>query len=202
MDITDVPNAGSWNLSKIWKKPVMLLNTVLCCSFFFSLNVLIVGLEFKPCPTMPRFTTTTPISWRTRVGPGKRSTTTERPSGKQHTIGRHCASQALVHSLALPVCAGGQWTSPWRCKDPGLSIFWLSVQVCCECANSALLLILGVFLQKFPLLPTTQWSDARSNTHMQANKSWVFQWILPTLGFPSSERIYMKTSEYRNEIPW
>lgn len=29
-------------------------------------------------------------------------------------------------------------------KDPGLSVFWLSVQVCCECSNSASLLIVGV----------------------------------------------------------
>lgn len=71
---------------------------------------------------MPRFTTTTQISWRIKVGTEKRSTTTERPSSKSHmgvtvVLFRPCISLTPLRYGGL-ISSSRQWTSLWKWYRP------------------------------------------------------------------------------------
>lgn len=169
-------------MSKMWKKLTTFLSTTLYC---FLKNVLILSLGFKLHPTMPRFATTTPISWRTKVGTGKPSTTTEQPPGKRQAMSLLWFSgPCLFHSPSQDV--GGWFVSLGNEHvlgggiDLGLRGFGLMFESAismvippCSC--------LLVFSCKFPLLHIIQWSDSQLNTYMPINRSWlskIHRWVL------------------------
>lgn len=67
---------GPWEEGGPWGRWVNLAANTVLLLFLFAAQ------EWRPCPTTPRCTTTTPISWKTRAVMLRRSTTTKLLSSK------------------------------------------------------------------------------------------------------------------------